>query len=185
MVCCAAFSMILALLVAVKARIFPGRATVAPLAWRLEGAGLAPAGFQPSQGFSVAARLRSFRYAAAGMVYLLRREHNARLHAIAAVVVVALAVMLNVSAADWRWLVVAIAMVFAAEALNTAVERICDLVSPGPHEMVRAAKDVAAAAVLVLAIAAAVVGALTFAPYLAGFADHHAWVLDLCSTGPT
>jgi len=116
--------------------------------------------------FSIAARLQRFRYAGRGIGYLLRREHNAWIHAAAAIAVIGLGVGLHVSAADWRWLIVAIAMVLAGEALNTAFERVCDLVSPGPNELVRIAKDVSAAAVLVLAIGAALIGLITFAPYI-------------------
>ncbi len=79
---------------------------------------------------------------------------------------VATGAVLNVSATDWRWLIVAISMVIAAEAINTAFEHLCDLVSPGPNELVRIVKDVAAGAVLVLATGAALIGLLTFAPYL-------------------
>jgi diacylglycerol kinase (ATP) len=116
--------------------------------------------------FSVAARLRSFRHAGRGIGYFLRREHNAWIHGAATIAVIGLGVRLNVSAADWRWLIVAIAMVLAAEALNTAFERLCDLVSPGSTELVRTAKDVAAGAVLLLAIGAALIGLITFAPYI-------------------
>jgi diacylglycerol kinase (ATP) len=116
--------------------------------------------------FNIAARLRSFRYAGRGVGYFLRLEHNAWIHGAATIAVIGLGVGLRVSAADWRWLIVAIAMVLAAEALNTAFERLCDLVSPGPNELVRIAKDVSAAAVLVLAIGAALIGLITFAPYI-------------------
>ncbi len=116
--------------------------------------------------FNAAARLRSFRHAGRGIRYLLRHEHNAWLHGIATIAVIGLGVGLHVSAADWRWLIVAIAMVLAAEALNTAFERLCDLVSPSPNELVRIAKDVSAGAVLVLAVGAALIGLITFAPYI-------------------
>jgi len=55
-------------------------------------------------------------------------------------------------------------MELAAEASNTAFERLCDLVSPGAHELVRTAKDVSAGAVLVLALGAGLIGVITFAP---------------------
>jgi len=84
----------------------------------------------------------------------------------AIIAVVAAGIVFHVSASDWRWLIVAISMVLAAEAINTAFERLCDLVSPGPNELVRVVKDVATGAVLVLAIGAALIGVLTFAPYL-------------------
>jgi len=116
--------------------------------------------------FSLAARCRSFRYAASGIVFMLRTQHNAWIHAVATVAVVIAGWRLGISASDWRWLVFAIAMVLAAEGFNTAIEYVCDLVSPDYHASVEKAKDVAAGAVLVCAIGAALIGALTFWPYL-------------------
>ncbi len=78
-----------------------------------------------------------------------------------------LGVLWRVSADDWRWLVVAITLVLVAELLNTAFEHLCDVVQPELHASVKAAKDVAAGAVLVASIGAAVIGALIFWPYLA------------------
>lgn len=120
----------------------------------------------PARPFSLVARLHSFRHAGRGISYVLRNEHNAWIHVAAIIAVVAAGIVFHVSASDWRWLIVAISMVLAAEAINTAFERLCDLVSPGPNELVRVVKDVATGAVLVLAIGAALIGVLTFAPYL-------------------
>lgn len=117
--------------------------------------------------FSVAARLKSFRYAFAGFAFMLRTQHNAWLHLIATVIVVALGFALEVSADAWRWLVVSIALVWVAEAMNTAFEHLCDVVSPDFHVSVQRSKDIAAAAVLVCVIAAAILGALTLWPYVA------------------
>jgi len=116
--------------------------------------------------FSLAARCRSFRYAANGIVVLFRTQHNAWIHAAATVAVVIAGWRLGISAGDWRWLVSAIALVLAAEAFNTAIEHVCDLVSPDYHALVEKAKDVAAGAVLICAIGAALIGMLTFWPYL-------------------
>ena len=116
--------------------------------------------------FSVTARLKSFSHAIAGLVVMLRTQHNAWVHLVAAALVVVLGLVLRVSAGDWRWLVAAIALVWAAEATNTAFEHLCDVVSPGFHESVRRSKDIAAAAVLVCAIAALLLGVLTFWPYI-------------------
>ena len=118
--------------------------------------------------FSVAARLKSFRYAFAGFAFMLRTQHNAWLHLLATIAVIALGLALRVSADDWRWLVAAIALVWVAETVNTAFEHLCDVVQPEFHASVQRAKDIAAAAVLVCAIAATILGALTFAPYVLG-----------------
>jgi diacylglycerol kinase (ATP) len=67
---------------------------------------------------------------------------------------------------DWRWIIVAIALVWVAEIVNTAFEHLCDVVQPDFHVSVKAAKDVAAGAVLIAALAAAAIGVLVFLPYL-------------------
>jgi diacylglycerol kinase (ATP) len=119
-----------------------------------------------AQRFSVLARLNSFRFAFAGFAFMLRTQHNAWLHLLATVSVVALGFGLRVSADDWRWLIVAIALVWIAETVNTAFEHLCDVVSPEFHVSVQRSKDIAAAAVLVCAIASALLGGITFAPYV-------------------
>jgi diacylglycerol kinase (ATP) len=117
--------------------------------------------------FSVAARLKSFTYAFAGFAYMLRTQHNAWLHLAATIAVVALGFAFNVSADAWRWLIVAMALVWVAEAMNTAFEHLCDVVSPQLHDSVKRSKDIAAAAVLVCVIASVLLGAITLAPYIA------------------
>ena len=117
------------------------------------------------QRFTLAARLKSFSYALAGVWFMLKTQHNAWLHGLATLLVVALAVYCDVSERDWRWLIVAMAMVWVAETLNTAVEYVCDVVSPGYSEAVKHAKDISAGGVLIAAVAALLVGVLTFWPY--------------------
>lgn len=117
--------------------------------------------------FSVHSRLKSFTFAIAGLRHLVRVEHNARVHLAATIGVVGLSVALHISLADWRWIVLAIALVWITEALNTAIEALCDLVSPGYNAAIKVAKDVSAAAVLVASFAAFLIGVMTFAPYLA------------------
>ena len=116
--------------------------------------------------FSSAARLKSFVYALRGIGFMLRTQHNAWLHALATFMVVVAGLALKVRTADWRWLVTAIAMVWVAETFNTAVEYVCDVVSPGYSEAVKHAKDIAAGAVLICALAAVIIGGLTLWPYL-------------------
>lgn len=118
-------------------------------------------------GFSISARIKSFAYALQGIGFMLRTQHNAWVHAVASVGVVAAGLVLRVSVADWRWLIVAIAMVWVAETFNTAVEYVCDVVSPGYSEAVKHAKDIAAGAVFLCAAAAILIGGITFWPYLA------------------
>jgi len=117
-------------------------------------------------GFTLSGRLKSFAYAFAGLAFMLRTQHNAWVHALASAAVVAAGFALHITAADWRWLIVAMAMVWVAETFNTAVEYVCDVVSPGYSEAVRHAKDIAAGAVLLCALSAVLIGFLTLSPYL-------------------
>jgi diacylglycerol kinase (ATP) len=116
--------------------------------------------------FTVLGRLRSVRYALAGIAVMLRTQHNAWLHLGATALVVAAGIGFGISAEDWRWLVVAVVLVWVSEGMNTAFEHLCDVVSPDFHASVKVSKDIAAGAVLITAIGAAVLGALIFVPYL-------------------
>ncbi|MCX7359030.1 MAG: diacylglycerol kinase family protein [Alphaproteobacteria bacterium] len=116
--------------------------------------------------FSIAARLKSFTFAFEGFAFMLRTQHNAWVHLVATIVVIAAGFALQVNADAWRWLIAALALVWVAEAMNTAFEHLCDVVSPQFHESVKRSKDIAAAAVLVCVIAASLLGAITLTPYL-------------------
>jgi diacylglycerol kinase (ATP) len=118
------------------------------------------------EGFRLAARVRSFRHAFRGLAALVSSQHNAWVHALATAVVVALGLLLDVDRTQWALLALACGGVWAAEGLNTALEWLCDAVSPEHHPLVGRAKDVAAAAVLLAALAASAVGALVLGPPL-------------------
>ena len=111
--------------------------------------------------------MRSFGYAAEGLRFLFRHEHNAWIHLAASASAIGAGLTLHISLADWRWLILSIALVFAAEAGNTAIEQLCNLVHPARHPVVKRIKDVAAGAVLLCAMGAAAIGALTLWPYVA------------------
>lgn len=112
-------------------------------------------------------RIASFRYAFEGLVVMLRTQPNAWIHSCATLVVAGLGAWLGLPRGDWALLVVAIAMVWVAEALNTGIEFLADAAVPDPHQLIKHAKDVAAAAVLLASIGAVAIGALVFLPYLA------------------
>lgn len=116
--------------------------------------------------FTLAARLNSFGYAFEGLIFMLKTQHNAWLHFAASVIVILLASFLQVRAEDWRWLIVAMVTVWVAECFNTAVEHVCNVVSPQHSEAVKRAKDIGAGAVLICAIGAALIGVLTLWPYV-------------------
>jgi diacylglycerol kinase (ATP) len=119
-----------------------------------------------AERLSLAARARSFADAFRGLAYLARSQPNAWIHALATAAVCGLALALGVGRAEWTWLAAAIAAVWAAEAMNTALESLADALHPAPHPMVARAKDLAAAAVLLAAAGAAAVGLLVLGPPL-------------------
>jgi diacylglycerol kinase len=109
---------------------------------------------------------RSFGYAFRGIGILVRTQANARIHAAATVLAVGAGFALGISRGEWCAVIGVIGLVWMAEGMNTAVESVVDLVSPERQPLAGRAKDVAAGAVLCAALAAAVVGALIFAPRL-------------------
>lgn len=109
-------------------------------------------------------RARSFRYAFEGGIHVLKSERNAWIHAVVTVCVVTIAAFLHLPARDWATVVLAIGMVWVAETMNTAIERVVDLASPRRHPLAKAAKDVAALAVLMSAGVAIVIGLLILGP---------------------
>ncbi len=113
-------------------------------------------------------RILSFGYAFKGIRELVRSQPNARIHVLAAITVVIAGIYLRVGPAEWCLLALSITSVLAAEAFNTAIEYLTDLVSPEHHPLAGKAKDAAAAAVLFTAIGAAAVGLVIFLPKLAG-----------------
>jgi diacylglycerol kinase (ATP) len=119
-----------------------------------------------SAPFTVAARLRSFRYAANGVWLTLKTQHNAWVHAGATLAVICAGFVLGISRTDWCVLVLACAAVWTAEALNTAFEYLADATTKKFDPLIGRAKDVAAGAVLITAIAALIVGALVLTPYI-------------------
>lgn len=116
--------------------------------------------------FTWAARRQSFVHAFNGLRHMFKTQHNAWLHALATVAVCGLAWAYQVTASDWRFLLLAIALVWITETINTAIEYVCDVVSPAYSEAVKHAKDIAAGSVLLAAITAVAMGVLTFWPYL-------------------
>ena len=118
------------------------------------------------RGFSLADRLESFRHAFRGLGAVLASQHNAWIHLLATVGVCGAGLLFGISRLEWCAVVVAIVLVWMAEALNTAFELLCDVASPEFHPLVQKGKDVAAGAVLLSAIGAAVIGLLVFVPHL-------------------
>ena len=110
--------------------------------------------------------LRSFGYAFAGIAYILRTQRNARIEGAIGIAAVVLALWLGLTPLEWAVLAITIALVLALEWVNTSLELAVSLASPERHPSAKAAKDVAAACVLLGAITSVVVGLLLFAPRL-------------------
>lgn len=111
-------------------------------------------------------RAKSFHHAGAGILRLVREERNAQIHLLATVVVAMAGAWMHLSVVEWCLVILAIVLVWAAEAMNSAIERVCDVVSREQHPMIGAAKDLAASAVLIVAIGALLVGVLLVSTHL-------------------
>jgi len=111
-------------------------------------------------------RINSFRHAFRGIATLVGTQVNARIHLAATVLVVVAGILYRVQTLEWAVLALATGLVWSAEALNTALEFLADRAAPERHELVRKAKDTAAAGVLLAAIAALASGLLIFLPYI-------------------
>jgi len=104
----------------------------------------------------------SFVHAFRGIQAMLATEHNAYIHLIATVVTIVLGALLRIDRYDWLWITLAIVLVWAAELMNTAIEKLCDVVQPDYSEKIKIIKDLAAAAVLVCTLGALMIGCLIF-----------------------
>jgi len=120
----------------------------------------------PPRSSRAATLLLSFRYAFAGIRYLLWTQRNAKIHTALGLAAVALGFLLRIGRDEWLVLVLTIALVLAAEGVNTAIEAVVDLVSPVYHPLAKVAKDVAAGTVLLTAIASVIIGLILFLPRL-------------------
>lgn len=120
-----------------------------------------------SPRFTLSARWRSFKHALNGLRLLLVEQHNARLHAVCGLMVLVLGVALGLSRLEWLLVVFVIGWVISLEALNSALEYVCDRLSPAQDELIGKAKDVAAGAVLISAVSAALIGLVIFVPKVA------------------
>lgn len=107
-------------------------------------------------------RINSFKYAFKGIGDLFKSQINARIHAFFMLLVIGGGFFFNIPKTEWLMCIISMAMVLAAEAMNTALEYLTDLVSPDYHSLAGKAKDAAAAAVLILAITATIIGFSVF-----------------------
>ena len=116
------------------------------------------------QKFSLKQRLKSFKHAFNGLRILLKEEHNARIHLIAAICVIVAGFGFQVSNYEWIALIFAIGLVFGLELINSSIENMADFVSPEKHDKIKKIKDLSAAAVLLGAVTALIIGLIIFVP---------------------
>ncbi len=119
-----------------------------------------------SDKITVKGRLKSIRHAIDGIIELIKGQHNALIHLIATISILSLGFIVNINRTEWLFLVIAIMLVWVCEALNTAIEFLCDVASPDFHPMIKKSKDVAAGAVLLSSIGAIIIGLIIFFPYI-------------------
>ena len=108
--------------------------------------------------------INSFKYAIEGFISSFKTERNMKIHVLAMIVVVLLGMYLKLNIMEWCFVVLAIALVIGSELFNTAIETIVDMVSPEKNPKAKLAKDISAAAVLVFALSAIIIGAIIFIP---------------------
>lgn len=108
----------------------------------------------------------SFKHAGEGLFYAIRTQRNFRIHLVATALVVFVGVWLRLPGASWAILVSMIGLVLVTEMMNTAAEALVDLASPDDHPLAKLVKDVAAGAVLVIALTSVVVGLIILGPPL-------------------
>jgi Diacylglycerol kinase len=110
--------------------------------------------------------IRSLSFAYSGIVLAVRSQRHMKIHAAAAAIVCLIGAMLPLTRLEWAVLLLTITVVFSLEMVNTAIEYTVDLTSPDIHPLAKAAKDVAAGAVLVAACMAVIIGLLILGPPL-------------------
>ena len=119
-----------------------------------------------SHPFSILERIRSFRFAIRGVVLTVQSQHNAWIHLVVSIAVIALGGYVGLQRDDWLWLITAMTLVWSMEILNTAVERLADAAVPEIHPLIAQAKDASAGAVLVAVFGSALIGLAVLGPPL-------------------
>lgn len=121
------------------------------------------------QIFSLKQRAKSFSYAFAGLLAALRTEHNTWIHLTLTVAAITCGFVCGIERWEWITLLLVFALVWMAELFNTVFEKLADFITTEKHPQIKAIKDMAAAAVLLAAVVAALVGCIIFLPRLASF----------------
>ena len=108
--------------------------------------------------------LKSFKYAFDGIFTGIKEEQNMKIHIAIMILVIIFGIMLKISKMEWIICIILFGLVISMKLINTAIENTVDLVTKEKNEQAKIAKDVAAGAVLVSAIASAIIGLIIFVP---------------------
>jgi diacylglycerol kinase len=112
-------------------------------------------------------RIKAFGHAFSGWWFVIRTQRNAWIHMVVSILVIITSLLLRINATSWALILLAIALVWIAEFLNTSLEAVVDLASNHQqHELARLGKDVGAAAVLIAAFTSVIIGLLVLGPPL-------------------
>ncbi len=111
-------------------------------------------------------RIRSFNYAGRGIKFFVSREQNAWIHIAVAIVTILAGFFFDINRMEWIAVIFCIGLVLSAEGFNTAIEYLCNVVSPEWDEAIGRVKDVAAGSVLICAVVAGIIGLIIFVPYI-------------------
>lgn len=114
--------------------------------------------------FSFKKLVRSFGYAFNGLGRAIRSEQNMKVHIVAAIAAITGGLVLRISVTEFIAVLICIGAVIAFEIFNTAIEKLCDFVSPGHHPQIKIIKDLSAGGVLVMAIISFITGLIIFLP---------------------
>ncbi|MBD8389057.1 diacylglycerol kinase [Dysgonomonas sp. BGC7] len=123
-------------------------------------------GRKGSEKFSFKKRSKSAIYALSGLKTLFLEEHNSRIHVVITILVIAAGILLDISLTEWLVVSLLVGLVFGLEIMNSAIENLCDYISPQWHEAIKKIKDLAAAAVFVASVISVICGAIIFLPKL-------------------
>ena len=106
----------------------------------------------------------SFKYAYDGLVYAFKYEQNIVVHFLATMLVIFLGIFFKISFTEWLIIFLIIGLVVATELINTSIEAVVDLITKEKNPLAKVAKDTAAAAVMVFALIAVILGLMIFVP---------------------
>lgn len=122
-----------------------------------------------NNSFDPKKRIKSFNYAGRGVKFFVSREQNAWIHITVAAFTIFAGFFFGINRMEWIAVIFCIGLVLSAEGFNTAIEYLCNVVSPQWNEDIGRVKDVAAGSVLICAIAAGIIGLVIFIPYIIDF----------------